>query len=207
MEEWGLKQSEAWYQSLDHGEKEALRVYAASNYTWMNALLRGDMAAYNSLRPSTLDDAYARKLVERAASALAKGRTDSAVVAYRGIQDFGTIGGRATLADFKPGDAIPVKAFDSTTLSKEKAQFFSDPSSVGGGPSNFPNRVVFQVNMPAGSTGAYLNAAGEYELTEYQDEREFLAPPGAEYRVVGPGTALKNVWGHETPVVILERVQ
>lgn len=195
MEEWGAKHYGEWAESLTPTEQRVLKLYATEIYKEMNGILRG------TLKDSDLKFGLSRESVEKmagdAATALSKARTPEDLVGFRGVKDFGAMG-FASIDDFAPGTMLGEKGFSSVSLNQEKAKQFA--YSLGDSPAR---AVLFRINIPKGSTGGYLNAG---ELAKYDDERELLFPPAAEYKVVGHGKPV-NQAGEMIPVVILERVK
>lgn len=193
MEAWGMANYKEWAAGLTPEEHRTLKLYAGQLFKEMNGVLR------DTIEDKDLGFGVSREslrvYIDRAEGALTKATTPEAITAYRGLKNIEVMG-FSSAEDFAVGDKIVDKAFGSTSLSKDKAIDFA--SSAKESP------LVFEIRMPAGSTGAYLNAG---ELSVYDDERELLIPPGAEYRVVGHGGTLKGRLGEEVPVVILERIK
>lgn len=194
MEDWGKAHYARPLEELPHAEKIALKVYAGHNYKWMNAILRGQPLVGEAKLPGGMSLESAKDYVARAARATAAAKTPEPIVVHRGVKDMGHVG-RASVADFKPGQVIADKAFVSTSLDQGVAARFAS--------SDGKNPVVFEIRTPAGASGVYLNAA---ELSEFTSERELLLPPGTKYRVVGQGGKVKGNLGEMVPVVVLERV-
>lgn len=195
MEAWGKEHFRTWARELTREESRSLIRYSGQMHKEMNGLLRG------TLDPSKFGMGLSRKTVEdtikHATAALEKARTPDDIAGYRGIKDLGSLG-FVSPDQLAPGMRFTEAAFSSVTLSLSKAKDFAYD-----GTAKSPAPVVFRVHVPKGSTGAYLNAG---DLSGYDDERELLFPPGAEYRVVGHAKPIDKQ-GVKIPVVILERVQ
>lgn len=190
IESWGAK-DKATIDALPKIEREALQSYSGNTFIYMNDMLRGNIDKVpKSVRKEV------EKLIVNAKAALEKGQTDRDLMMYRGMSNY-TKAGFKSIDDFKPGLVFKEAGFGSSSLDRGVGIQFASPDA------DFKH-VLFEVRVPAGSSGLYLNAGG---IAKHEKEREFVAPPDAEYRVVGPGKKAKNQWGEETDVVILERVK
>ncbi len=173
MESWGKEHYAAWASALPADQKEAVREYSASAYTWMNKYHRGDPDWADRARAGgkALTKPEALAMIGRVEAAMGKAAVPEPVVAYRGVQDHRLLG--LDLATLAPGDRFAEPSAASTTLHREKASTFSD---------NGPRPVLLQLRVPAGTPAAYLNTG---RLSHYPGERELLIAPGAaRYAVV-----------------------
>lgn len=188
---WGERYRETILAWTDQ-ERQAVASYANNAFTLMNAMERGDVDAV----PKKVRKQVA-KLNAEAKTALVQGKTDRPVVAYRGVANIYKMGFKS-VEDFQEGVVITEKGFGSMSLSQKTGIGFATNDDKAYAP------VVFEIRMPTGSTGVFLNAG---DLAVHHTELEFLAPPDTEYRVVGRGKKVTNHWGKEADVVILERVR
>ena len=143
MDDWGQAHYAAWGQALTTAERDAVAYYTGNNFLHWNKFLRGAGAS----RPE-----YARHgpPLDRALDAHP---APDAFVAWRGM-DIGFLGIRRD--QLRPGMDIPDAAYTSTTLDKGR---------VFGG-------ELFEVRIPKGTPGAWLNRAGR--ASNNPGEREFL---------------------------------
>jgi hypothetical protein len=115
-------------------------------------------------------------------SAIAKGVTVSDLTLWRGVFD---------ATDYKPGDVIQDKAFQSTTSDKSVAGDFAGTSYYGPG-RDAKSATVLQILLPKGSKALDMaqyakHAKQDPELLEgIPDEHEVLLPRSITYKVTGP---------------------
>lgn len=155
-ETWGQEHYKQWASSLSSAEKSAVRVYTGSGYHALNGALRSGHV-----------DQLTRQTVDTLSEALHRGQLSHGLVVNRGISgDLSVFG--LDPATLRPGMVLKDPAFWSTTV--------KPTASFGGA-------VKFEIRLPKGTPGAYVNAARG--SSQHPGEMEFLIPAGSvQFRIV-----------------------
>ena len=110
-------------------------------------------------------------MVANISGALKACSTPDDIMTYRGIKDVSYL--FPNTKAIQVGHVVKEKGFFSTSLNETKANDFTSGGTV-------PCKL--KIRVPAGTQGAYVNAAN---LSPYPEEREFLIPHGnANYKIV-----------------------
>jgi ADP-ribosyltransferase exoenzyme len=157
LEAWSNKHFGGWANTLTAAEKKAVRQYTGSGYYAMNTALR---------RATPVEGTELGKTIATLQKALKKSTLAEGIVVRRGIgslEDMGLSRGQVA-----PGVLVSDPAFVSTTVAPK---------------ATFGSGAKFEIRLPAGTPGAFVNAAGSY--SSHPSELEFLIPAGqGNFRVV-----------------------
>jgi hypothetical protein len=164
MEDWGRKNYGDWARGLTQAQKDAVRYYTGSGYGQMNPHLWD-----GRYRPEQSPRDSLERQIRDLDAALRDARLPEAIEVRRGVSDLKAMDIDAGKLEY--GSVIEAASFWSTTLKQAGAGF-------GGGSRG----AYFIIRLPKGSPGAYLNSTGSYSA--YPNEREFLVPPYAQFRVI-----------------------
>lgn len=145
MTEWSKKHYAAWAKNLTDDQVAALRYYTGSGYSRLNAWLRGTGSA----------DPNFEQVRDNLDAALAAARSPEGIVGYRGMSLSAVGLSRHTL---QPGMVIPDEGYTSTSLSRS-GSFSGDK---------------FEVRIPKGLSGVFVNAAKSRGGSQHPSELEFL---------------------------------
>lgn len=154
---WGDTHFSQWAQQIRKEELDAIHNYQGFTYGVFNKALR-------TSKVSTLSKEQQKEL-KHLAGVLNKARVPENIVTYRGVDD----GTALKIAQLKVGMVLKDKGFASTSVRRKVSE--------GNFSSANPDSVLFRVNVPQGTRGAYINAAVG-KSAHYAYESEVLFAPG-----------------------------
>ena len=138
---------EAWSASLTSEQRGAIRAYTGSLYSDINATLRGLKKGLNRGFASA-DNEYCAKQIY---SALSDARIPCDCVVYRGMSS-AALGNLENLSDEElVGKVYTDNGFMSTSLNRNDA---------------FSGKVQLEIEVPAGTNGAYVGYIGQHGHAE-----------------------------------------
>lgn len=164
-----------WWFSLTGSEREAVKSYTGSAFSWMNAALR-ESPWGRTKQILTWDklEEWKKQQIRDAQSALMKYHTDRDMVVRRG----------SSVESVYKMLGLEENGYD--WIIKNKAQFlnqvmtdrgFYSTSPLGGG--GFQRDVDFRIFCPKGSTAPYVDM-----FSENRGEKETLLPAGGMFRLL-----------------------
>ncbi|WP_242281015.1 ADP-ribosyltransferase [Bacillus cereus group sp. BfR-BA-01347] len=161
---WGMKNYEDWAENLTDSQREALDGYARQDYKEINNYLRNQGGSGNEKL-----DAQIKNISE----ALGKKPIPENITVYRwcGMPEFGyqIIDPLPSLKDFEEKFLNTIKedkGYMSTSLSSERLAVFGS------------RKIILRLQVPKGSTGAYLSAIGGFA-----SEKEILLDKDSKYHI------------------------
>ncbi|OTX95283.1 hypothetical protein BK726_01840 [Bacillus thuringiensis serovar londrina] len=161
---WGMKNYEDWATNLTTDQREALDGYARQDYKEINDYLRNQGGSGNEKL-----DAQIKEISE----ALGKKPIPENVTVYRwcGMPEFG----------YQISDPLPsVKDFEEKFLNtiKEDKGYMSTSLSSERLAAFGSRKIILRLQVPKGSTGAYLSAIGGFA-----SEKEILLDKDSKYHI------------------------
>ena len=188
------KSYQKWYNGLEEDKKQAIYEYTTEDYEYINFTNRlGYQKALNERQkmwiadgnrkedlPFALDIIHnAKKQSDAILEAISSFEVDKPFTMYRGVKSVSDDGNDLGYLNLKTGQTFVLdKSFASFSLDYKVASNFSKNNDykISG---NF-ERIIFETTVQKGQKiGAYIN-----ELSEIDDEYEFLTKPNLEYKVL-----------------------
>lgn len=145
-----------WKSNLDETEVEAVETYTSQAYENINSMLRGKVEG----------DMESKMIVDTLDYAIEKSKVPFDISVYRGVRYAEDLKNFFT-NDAKVGGTWSDPAYLSTSLDKTSFSAFKGAD------------VSFKINVPKGSSGAFLNG----DLSKYPNEAEMLLPRGTKFRI------------------------
>jgi 2'-5' RNA ligase len=168
----------AWAKSLTTEERQAIGAYAYLEYGSMNAHLRGGGGVSSGGR-----------LLPHVDRAIGRARVPFDVTTYRGARADGLIDPEKF--DRNPaafiGKTFTDKGFGSTSLNRQTGE-----SSARRDEDTHKPGVLYEIRVPKGARGAFIDLKRDGILESAGDENELLLHRGTKYRVVSGGDREEN---------------
>lgn len=183
MDAWGKRHFQSWADGLTKKERDELRNYTETDFTSINRRLRTGGKLYQ------MSEEDFNEKVQQIDSALGKAEIPEPVVSYRGvIGDFAK-----KLGESKPGEVVTDLGYSSTSLREGKAVEFAGDNGI-----SLTSNTVMRISIPAGTKGAYLNAA---KISTYVGENEILLARGTKFRVIKTEKTGKDAYTVDVEVI------
>lgn len=159
IRKYGEEISIDWRMSLKQEQRKAVKEYTNNGFNMINRSLRGNL--YEDDFPADIEKA--KQFIPNIDSALETSKLPDDIVVYRGVN-------KDVFDGYDPNDLIDSvyidKGFVSTSLYNKTTFSKKD--------------YQFEINIPAGSKGAYLGSLSVYD---HQNELEVLFPRGSRFQV------------------------